>query len=270
MFHWFSHNRPRAHVPFGERVYAIGDVHGEAGLLRQLLGKVEQDNRARDPARVTLVLLGDVIDRGPRSADLLRALHGLADPFFRLLKGNHEALLVEAYRGNEDALDLWLRVGGRVTLIGFGIDPDTIDTADFAVLIDAMRSAIDPMLVDWVEGLPTAWSTGDYFFAHAGIRPGIVLDRQRDEDLMWVRDAFRSSRSDHGKVVVHGHSIEPGVPRLGGNRIGLDTGAHEHRRLTALGLEGDRQWLLQEDDPGYEPEAAREPIMHLARSRALA
>lgn len=270
MFHWLNRDRLKARVPTGERVYAIGDVHGEAGLLQQLLERVDRDNRERDAARTTLILLGDIIDRGAHSANLLRALHDFSDPSFRLLKGNHEALLVASWRGNEDALGLWLEVGGRSTLVGFGIDPETVDTAELVVLIDAMRSAIDPTLVDWIDGLPTSWSTGDYFFAHAGIRPGIEIDRQSDEDLMWVRGPFLSSRSDHGKVVVHGHTIEPGVPRLGGNRIGLDTGAHDHRRLTALGLEGDRQWLLQESDAAAMPGPAREPVVRLARSYALA
>ena len=270
MFPRVGHHRLKARIPVGERVYAIGDIHGEADLLRRLLGQVERDSRARDPARVTLILLGDIIDRGAHSVGLLRALHGLSSPSFRLLKGNHEALLVASWHGDEDALDLWLRVGGRSTLIGSGIDPETVDTADLGMVVDAMRSAIDPALVDWVDALPTAWSMGDYFFAHAGIRPGVALDRQGDHDLMWVRGAFLSSRSDHGKVVVHGHSIEPGIPRLGGNRIGLDTGAHEHRRLTALGLEGDRQWLLQESDPAVDAAPAREPIVRLARSYARA
>ena len=248
MFHRFRHIGPRARLPSGERVYVIADVHGEARLLQQLLSAVDRDTAQRGPASVMLVLLGDVIDRGAHSADLLRALHGLADPSFLLLKGNHEAMFVDSYRGSEDALDLWLRVGGRSTLIGFGVAPETIDAGDPGALVGAIRSAIDPVFVDWLDGLPTAWSRGDYFFAHAGIRPGVRFDRQRDDDLLWIRGPFLSSRADHGKIVVHGHSVEPGIPRLGGNRIGLDTGAHEHRRLTALGLEDDRQWLLQESD----------------------
>lgn len=233
-------------MPIGERVYAIGDVHGEVGLLQLLLDAVERDGSGRGPAKVTLILIGDVVDRGLRSAELLRALYGLSDPLL-LLKGNHEAMMVAACRGDEDALDLWLRVGGRSTLAGFGVDPD-MEGGDSAALAPAIRAAINPALVDWIDALPTAWSMGDYFFAHAGIRPGIPLDRQSDDDLLWIREPFLSSRSNHGKVVVHGHSVEPGVPRLGGNRIGLDTGAHEHRRLTALGLEEDRQWLVQVSD----------------------
>ena len=233
-------------MPPGERVYAVGDVHGEAGLLQRLLARIERDSHDRGAARTTLVLLGDVIDRGRHAADLLAALRPIRDPRLVILKGNHEDLLLAACRGDRDALDLWLQVGGRSTLMGFGIDPTAIDPRD---LVDALRSAINPALVEWLDQLPTSWSSGDYFFAHAGIRPGIRLDQQDDDDLMWVRESFLSSRLDHGKVVVHGHSVERGVPHLGGNRIGLDTGAHEHRQLTALGLEGDRQWLLQESDP---------------------
>ena len=225
---------------------------------------MERDGRGRDPARTTLVLIGDVIDRGPRSAELLRALRGLSCPSFILLKGNHEAMMAAACRGDEDALDLWLRVGGRSTLAGFGVDP-AAGEGDPAALLPAIHAAIDPALVDWVDALPTAWSRGDYFFAHAGVRPGIALDRQSDDDLLWIRAPFLSSRSDHGKVVVHGHSIEPGMPRLGGNRIGLDTGAHEHRRLTALGLEGDRQWLLQVGDTEAAAEGGLQATRAVAR-----
>lgn len=264
MFHRFRQNGPKPRLPIGERVYAIGDVHGEARLLRRLLDRIEADNRARDPARVTLLLLGDVIDRGTGSAALLGTMHRLSSRSFVLLKGNHEHLLVAASRGDEDALDLWLRVGGRATLIGFGLDPEVIDRADPLVLIAAIKGAIGPALIDWVDRLPTAWSAGDYFFAHAGIRPGVALDRQSDGDLMWMRDPFLASRADHGKVVVHGHSVQPGVPRLGGNRIGLDTGAHEHGRLTALGLDGDQQWLLQ------ECAADSEPAVSFARAPAFA
>ena len=245
---WFRRHTAPASLPVGERVYAIGDVHGEAALLGRLLERIDADSRARGPAAVTLVLLGDVIDRGGESAALLRALYAQPCASPRLLKGNHEQLLVASCRGDVDALELWLRVGGRATLRGFGVDAALIDGDDADALIDAVQAAIDPALVEWVDRLPTAWSAGGYHFAHAGVRPGVALDRQRDDDLLWIREPFLSSRANHGKVVVHGHTIEPGVPCLGGNRIGLDTGAHEHRRLTALGLESGAQWLLQECD----------------------
>ena len=114
-----------------------------------------------------------------------------------------------------------------------------------AGLLEVLRATIDPELIDWLDRLPTCWSLGDYYFAHAGVRPGVSLAEQQDDDLLWIRQPFIESRRNHGKVIVHGHTVEDGAPSLGRNRIGIDTGAHEHGRLTALGLEGDRQWILQ-------------------------
>lgn len=260
MLRWASRHQPGARLPAGERIYAIGDVHGEGRLLLNLLVKIDQDNRVREQAKTTLVLLGDIIDRGDQAAELIRTLSYTEDPRLVILKGNHEQLMVEAYQGDADALDLWLRIGGRTTLQGFGISNNCLDSTEDFELIDLLKNTIDMKIIDWMNQLPTSWTAGDYFFAHAGIRPGIPLDQQNERDLMWIRQQFLKSNADHGKVIVHGHSIDPGLPRLGGNRIGLDTGAHEHRRLTALGLEDDQQWLLREWEPAVKDEDATPPL----------
>lgn len=245
---WFRRARPIARLDTGRRLYAIGDIHGEVGLFQRLLSAIDRDDHARGPAATSLVLLGDIVDRGPHAADLIEVLIDAASPHLIVLRGNHEELMIHAYRGDAEALDVWLRVGGRATLASFGIGKEQVDRSGDEELIAAMRVAIAPALIDWLERLPSSWIAGDYFFAHAGIRPGVPLDEQDKHSLLWGCRGFLSSRHDHGKVVVHGHYIAPGTPRLGGNRIGLDTGGHERRRLTALGLEGDRQWLLQETD----------------------
>lgn len=243
--HLLPHRRaaepPR--LPPGMRVYAIGDVHGEAALLRDLLGQIATDAAARGPAETFMVFLGDVIDRGPDGAALLTSLAGPADDHLILLKGNHEAALVDACRGNEDALRFWLDYGGGATLAGFGVA--VADDEDLAVAGERVRAAVPEALVAWVDALPLGWTLGSYLFAHAGIRPGVPLDRQTEADLLWIREPFLSHRRAHEKVVVHGHTIEPGLPALGGVRIGIDTGANARGVLTALCLEGDRQWLLQ-------------------------
>jgi serine/threonine protein phosphatase 1 len=231
-------------VPPGQRIYAIGDIHGEGDLLRRALRQIKADSATRRDANVTLVFLGDIIDRGPEAADLLRTFARMSAENVVVLKGNHEAALVDAYRGDHEVLSEWLPFGARATLTGFGITPEQIDSAP-AALAAALRARIDPDLIDWLDGLPSAWECGDYYFTHAGIRPGVKLHKQAEHDLLWIREPFLSSPRWHGKVVVHGHTIEPGLPSLGGNRIGLDTGAHEHGVLTTLGLEGGRQWLLQ-------------------------
>lgn len=257
MFPLTGRLRPKiaASIPPGRRVYAIGDIHGEAQLFDGLLRSILADSAARAPADTTLVILGDFIDRGEDAADLLLTLSRLANPNLIVLKGNHEASLVNAYRGDDAVLDFWLRFGGAATLLGMGASPMAIETGDPAALLATLRDAIPPELIDWLDALPTCWTLGDYYFAHAGIRPGVGLDEQDEDDLLWIREPFIRSRRFHGKVIVHGHTIENHALVLGRNRIGIDTGAHEHGRLTALGLEDDRQWILQ-TEPGAPSSAA--------------
>ena len=243
-------------LPPGRRVYAIGDIHGEADLLISLLNAIRHDSSARGPAAVTLVFLGDFIDRGRDAATLLRALPLAGDDDVKVLKGNHEAALVDVYRGDEEALAFWLRFGGRQTLEGLGVTiAEPVDTAH---LLHALRAALDVGVVDWLDRLPHAWTCGDYLFVHAGIRPRVRLARQDPDDLLWIREPFLSSRRRHEKVIVHGHTFTPGRPELGGNRIGIDTGAHETGCLTALGLEGEAQWLIQAYDD--RPRTTSEPF----------
>ena len=231
-------------LPPGQRVYAVGDIHGEADLLTSLLHAIREDSQRRAPAKVTLVFLGDFIDRGKDSAALLKVFSLVSDEAVKVLKGNHEAALVDVYRGDEEAMAFWLRYGGRPTLDGLGVGI----TADMAETLARLRETLDSGIVDWLDGLPHCWSLGDYYFTHAGIRPRVRLARQDPDDLLWIREPFLSSKRRYEKIIVHGHTVENGPPMLGGNRIGIDTGAHENGCLTALGLEGNAQWLIQASD----------------------
>lgn len=235
-------------LPPGERVYAIGDIHGEADLLINLLHKIRTDSKGRNTASVTLVFLGDFIDRGKDSAILLKTFSLLSDFRVKVLKGNHEAALVDVYRGDEEALAFWLRFGGRPTLEGLGVHNASEDGTNADDTLAKLRAALDSRTINWLDQLPHHWSLGDYYFTHAGIRPNIRLARQDPDDLLWIREPFLSSKRRYEKVIVHGHTIENGPPSLGGNRIGIDTGAHENGCLTALGLEGCAQWLIQVSD----------------------
>ncbi len=247
--HWpFLTPRYRtAQLAPGTRVYAVGDIHGEASLFKQLLDRIEADSMARGTATVRIVLLGDFIDRGPAAAGLLLALAGCSDPRLTILKGNHEASMVRAYRGDPDALALWLRFGGAQTLIGLGAAPAELDSVDPDALHATLRRCVAAEMIDWLEALPAGVEIDDYFFTHAGIRPGVPLDEQVEDDLLWIRRPFLTSRRQHGKVIVHGHTIDQNV-RLGCNRIGVDTGAHRYGRLTALGLQDDQQWTVEARD----------------------
>lgn len=250
--------KPR--LPPGTRVYAVGDIHGEARLLSRLLQQVADDARERGPADTKLIVLGDFIDRGPGAADLLHHFAKLVDPNLVILKGNHEAVLVRAYDGDEQVLTDWIGFGGASTLMGLGISSAMLRSGDAAMILAALRASLHADVIEWLDSLPLWSSLGDYFFVHAGVRPGIKLLEQRDEDLLWIREPFIAGRHRFEKIVVHGHTIESGVPKLGGYRIGLDTGAHEHGTLTALGLEADRQWLIQVTAP---------PILQLKPSDKL-
>lgn len=233
-------------LPPGLRLYAIGDVHGRHDLLEQLLDRIEDDHRARDTAgQAEVVLLGDLIDRGPASAAVVRrAMEGLSWATLHALKGNHEALMLDALDDGADKLRLWLRNGGDTALASWGVPPGLLDTADDDAIVAAARRCVPAAERAWLARRASTLERGDYLFVHAGIRPGVSLERQSPDDLLWIRDDFLLSARRHGRFVVHGHSITETVDERH-NRIGIDTGAWRTDVLTALGLEGDQRWQVR-------------------------
>lgn len=232
-------------APPGWRAYAIGDVHGRADLLLRLVEAIRADHAARPPAQGLIVMLGDLIDRGPQSRAVIE--WAMAPPpvgFERVvLGGNHEEVLLSLIDGNRSLLPGWLMHGGRQCLMSYGVDPDTVSPAQPDAALAIIRDAIPSSTVDFLRHLPDSLAFGDYLFVHAGIRPGIPLDAQSPRDLRWIRHDFLDSADDFGMMVVHGHTIQRRVdPRA--NRIGIDTGAWKSGRLTALALEDDRRWFL--------------------------
>ncbi|MGT2514694.1 metallophosphoesterase family protein [Sphingomonas panni] len=234
-------------VPAGRRIYAIGDIHGEASLLAQLIGLVESDNRERPVADTEIVFLGDLIDRGAQSAEVVLLLMRLADSArVTVLLGNHEATLIDIYDGDrESACDCFAHFGGAATLASFGFDISAIDPADAIGVVAAVRHGVPHQVIDWLRDRPIFYRVGDYYFVHAGIRPGVPLARQQRADLLWIRDPFLTSMREYEALIVHGHTVEGGEPTVRDNRIGIDTGAYSTGRLTALGLEGEAVWHLQ-------------------------
>ncbi|HSI39143.1 MAG TPA: metallophosphoesterase family protein [Xanthobacteraceae bacterium] len=236
-----------ARIPEGQRVYAIGDVHGRMDLLERLLNQIEADSAGAP--RVQIVFLGDYIDRGTESRAVIDCLVGLgsggADIELEVacLRGNHEAMLLSALDESGD-WESWLVNGGYETLFSYGVEArDLARTGRLDELGVAARAAIPPAHLDFLRGLPASLIMGDYFFCHAGIRPGIPLDRQDIVDLLWIRDEFTSSSADHGKRVVHGHTpvMEPDIRP---NRINIDTGAYLTNRLSCAVLERDAVRIL--------------------------
>lgn len=241
----------RRAIPAGRRVYAIGDIHGQASLLARLLRLVERDTDERPVAETEIVFLGDLIDRGAQSAQVVFLLMQLAgDPRVTVLLGNHEATMIDVYDGDrESACDWFAHYGGAATLASFGSDIAAIDPSDAAGIIAAVRQSVLRQVIDWLRERPIFYRVGDYYFVHAGIRPGVPLARQQRADLLWIREPFLGSTREYEALVVHGHSIEGPEPTIRENRIGIDTGAYSIGRLTALGLEGEAIWHLQTDAP---------------------
>jgi serine/threonine protein phosphatase 1 len=243
-------------VPAGQRVYAIGDIHGRLDLLTRLIAAIERDDAARGGADTTIILLGDLLDRGPDSAGVLSAARDLQRRLkLRIIAGNHEEMFLLCFREPE-LLGRFLRFGGRETLLSYGID--VLDAATPQELQARMRDAVPQADLDFIAGFEDRIAIGDYLFVHAGIRPGQPIERQQLRDLRWIREPFLSDNRDHGCVVVHGHTIftDAEVRR---NRIGIDTGAFTSGRLTALGLEGRTRWLLETEDAGGAITVAARP-----------
>jgi len=240
-----------ASVPAGWRVYAIGDVHGECRCLRSLLAMIAEDAAGLQGVRPLLVFLGDYIDRGPDSRDVLELLRQVAaaqddgGPACRFLLGNHEVAMLEFLRDPVAGAG-WLNFGGAEALVSYGVRASVgvAGAERCRTMRDQLLERLPAAHLAFLKALEPMAVLGDYLFVHAGVRPGVELDRQTPDDLLWIREPFLSSRRDHGKVVVHGHSIVE-QPLFLANRIGLDTGAYATGRLTALRLEGEERAILQ-------------------------
>ncbi len=236
-----------AHVPAGTRVYAIGDSHGRVDQLRALHRLILADRQTSMPVdRQVVVYLGDYIDRGEHSKELVELLvNEPLEEFERVhLMGNHEVFLLQFLRQRSMAMS-WLMNGGDATCRSYGVDPARPpQVADrLGWLQDSMIRNLPDSHRQFLESLVLSHVEGDYLFVHAGIRPGVPLDTQEPQDLMWIREPFLSSRQDYGKVVVHGHTPSQ-KPVDVGNRIGIDTGACYGGVLTALVLENDSRRYL--------------------------
>lgn len=238
-----------ARVPDGMRVYAIGDIHGRLDLFEALLAQIDADNAHRPPADVRLILLGDLIDRGPASAGVVEKAMLLrrSSTAVSMLMGNHEEVFLRAIEGDVRATRLLVRVGGRATLLSYGFTDQEYQDLDFEGLTARLAERIPAAHVAFISSFEDVIQHGDYAFVHAGIRPGVGLAEQRVSDLRWIREEFLRHDGSHGCVVIHGHSISEDVDQRP-NRIGIDTGAFASGRLTAIALEGAERWFLQTGD----------------------
>lgn len=230
----------------GKRIYAVGDIHGRADLLDQLIDLIEADDAARGDADFQLIFLGDLIDRGPDSARVMETVAGLlaSGDQVRLIKGNHEEVFAAAAVGHAQSIRLLMKIGGYETLASYGISRTEADRGTIDDLADLLKARIPQRHLDIIEAGEDMIRSGDYVFVHAGIRPGVSFDQQQGSDLRWIRGPFLDARRRDPFVVVHGHTPTEAVEFKPG-RIGIDTGACYSGKLTALGLEGAERWLLQ-------------------------
>ncbi|OGO95641.1 MAG: serine/threonine protein phosphatase [Coxiella sp. RIFCSPHIGHO2_12_FULL_44_14] len=234
-------------IPAHTRLYAIGDIHGRYDLLTLLLRLIRQEAASYSTARKILVTLGDYIDRGPGARRVIDTfLHLPIDGFeTRHLKGNHEKMLLDFMEDPEQG-SVWLSNGGWATLLSYGFRASDLpkNARELPRLRDCLLKKIPQAHWDFFKSLHLFYQLGDYYFVHAGVHPGVALESQTEDDLLWIREPFLSSEYDWGKIIVHGHSITH-QPRKRFNRIGLDTGAFHTGVLTCLVLQGEEHHFLQ-------------------------
>jgi serine/threonine protein phosphatase 1 len=214
-------------------------------LLEQLFGLIAADDDARSAASVSLVMLGDLVDRGPASRQVIDYLVNRSEGRHALccLRGNHEEVFLRVLDGHFDAIREWFQFGGRETMLSYDVPEALIDEGSLEAIAHAFADRVPREHIAFLNRMPDHFALGDYLFVHAGIRPGVPLDRQKSADLRWIRREFLDHEGDHGCVVVHGHNIVSEPEELS-NRIGIDTGAFASGKLTALGIEGSDRWFL--------------------------
>jgi serine/threonine protein phosphatase 1 len=230
----------------GKRCYAIGDVHGRLDLLEEILRSIEADHSSRSPKEAAIVMIGDLIDRGPDSRGVIERLKDRPPRFAKTycLLGNHEEVLLRGVAGEPRLLPSWLEHGGYACAQSYGVGIGDLFGKDAVHIQDVLREAVPPDHLSFLASFVDSLSFGDYLFAHAGIRPGTPLSMQRGQDLRWIREEFLDSPADHGFVVVHGHTIST-EPEIRFNRIGIDTGAYQTGVLTGLRIEDDDREVIQ-------------------------
>ncbi|WP_426026907.1 metallophosphoesterase family protein [Brevundimonas sp. TWP2-3-4b2] len=243
-------------VPPGTVVWAVGDIHGRLDLLLPLVEAITADLHASVSERKVVIFLGDYIDRGPDSRGVLRLLAGLSPSEgieWRFLKGNHEQAMLD-FLADPTKGSRWCEYGGDRALRSYGLcAPEMAHRADAWGRVAAdLRHKLEAPEMTFLQTLELSVTVGDYFFSHAGARPGLALSRQSPQDLMWIRQPFLESPAEFECVIVHGHTPATGV-HADHRRIGIDTKAYDSGVLSAVRLDGCERSLLQSIGPRRGP-----------------
>jgi serine/threonine protein phosphatase 1 len=236
-------NAPPIRLTAGKRpdlLYAIGDVHGCLDQLRALEARIIADAAGADGEK-WIVMLGDYIDRGPASAQVLDHLLAPPPPGFKriCLRGNHEQSLLDCL-GDASVIDRWLEYGGVETMLSYGMAASRLDELRRGrpkARRQLLEAHIPEEHLELLRGLPSSLAVPGYIFVHAGLRPGIPIENQTGRDMLWIRREFLDAEYDFGAVVVHGHTPAP-EPFVSAHRIGIDTGCYMTGRLTAVRIDG--------------------------------
>ncbi len=238
---------PAPAIPAGQRVYAIGDIHGRMDLFEALAQAIEDDDAAKPPAETTVILLGYLVDRGPDSAKVVAAARTWAEfRDVRFISGNHEEMFLQSFF-KAGILRSFMKFGGFETMVSYGLDAKLLKTASTDEVQDMLIDAVPWEDREFLRKFKLTIQIGDYLFVHAGIRPKRAIDAQDPHDCRWIREPFLSYPGNFGTIVIHGHTVtDDAVVRH--NRIGIDTGAFKSGRLTALCLEGRERLLMEASD----------------------
>lgn len=264
--------RPAYALPPGERIYAIGDIHGRFDCLGRLLPQIALDRRGYN-GRVSIVFLGDYVDRGPESRKVLDLLSSpklkdsLQSETCIFLRGNHEDVMLR-FLSEPSLGPEWANFGGLETLRSYkALQGLPVRPSDWRKVSEALLSHMPPEHLAFLQATSFCHHHGPFFFAHAGVLPGVALDAQSPEDLMWIRDTFLRSRAEHGALIIHGHSPSA-TPDIRDNRIGIDTGAYLTGLLTAAVIEGDGIRFIDSGDAQSGPRCSAEIPVNRSDSSA--
>lgn len=227
------------------RLYAIGDVHGRLDLLTEMHAQIAHEIERDRPDDWRIIHVGDYVDRGPESRGVISLLRRLVrdDRRFVALGGNHDFGMLD-FLGTPSPQTLFATHGGRETAMSYGVAADFSSGFAARATAHALLAAIPETHLAFLSGLPRSVMYGDFFFCHAGIRPGVPLAEQNPEDLIWIRDKFLKWPHPHEKVIVHGHTPQS-EPEIMPNRVNVDTGAWTSGVLTAIAIDGKRKRMLQ-------------------------
>jgi serine/threonine protein phosphatase 1 len=258
----FLRNRRTASRPVpkgaaGARCYAIGDIHGRLDLLEEMLDRIAAEEAVRERCPTYLVFLGDLIDRGPDSAGVIARLRDCGWDYIKpvFILGNHEEMMLRVLGEEPWLVGDWLSHGGYECAQSYGVPVGRLATLSAEDSAKMLRAHIPSEDVVFLQQFADSFRFGDYLFVHAGIRPGVPVERQTTQDLRWIREGFLDTERDDAMVVVHGHTISEEPEDVPG-RIGIDTGAYMGGPLTALLIEGGFKTFLAVGGHSSQPKTS--------------